>query len=191
MAFDPNRSLVRLPPTLPVDFPPFHASHPFYAVQTNSSPELVRRRNRGGDRGHPLLRSFTTTRRKREPQAAAPVVQEERSRVLAEQLDHVSCVPPKPLARSRSWSVRKTLKAMARAKTPDKPRISHLSPGELPRPLGRMVNSIGRSLSRRRRKDSGLTQPKPLSMSNISPQADSAGKSRSRRFGKIYTESPL
>lgn len=186
-----NRSLVRLPPTLPADFPPYHPSHPFYAIRTNSTPELVQRPNKGGDRGRPLLRSLTTTRRKREPQAAAPVAQEERSHVLAEQLDHVSCVPPKPISRSRSWSVRKTLGAMARAKASDGPRISTRSPGELPRPLGKLVDDIGRSLSRRLRKESVLTPPIPMSLSSISPQANSVEKSRSRRYGKIYTKSPL
>jgi len=186
-----NRSLVRLPPTLPVDFPAFNPSHPFYAIQTNSSPELPQRHNRGGDRGHPLLRSFTTTRRKPEPQAAAPVAQEERRHVLAEQLDHVSCVPPKAISRSRSWSVRKTLEAMARAKPSDGPRISSLSPGELPRPLGKFVDEIGRSLSRRLRMESVSTQPIPMSMSSMSPQSNSVEKGRSRRYGKLYTKSPL
>ena len=186
-----NRSLVRLPPTLPVDFPPFNPSHPFYAIQTNSTPELVQRPHKGGDRGRPLLRTLTTTRRKRGPQAVAPVAQEERSHLLTEQLDHVSCVPPQPILRSRSWSVRKTLEAMARAKTSDEPRISSFSPGELPRPLGKLVDNIGRSLSRRLRKEPVLTQPIPMSMSSISPQANSVEKSRSRRYGQIYTKSPL
>lgn len=156
MACDPcmNRSLVRLPPTLPVDFPPYNPSHPFYAIQTGSTPELAQRPNRGGDRGHPLLRSLTTTRKKREPQAAAPVAQEERTHVLAVQSDHVSCVPPKPLSRSRSWSVRKTLEVMTRVKTSDGLRISPLSSRELPRSLSKIVDNIGRSLSRQLRKES-------------------------------------
>ena len=153
MACDPNKSLVRLPPTLPVDFPPFNPSHPFYAIQTNSTPQLVKGSNRGGDRGHPLLRSLTTTRKKREPQAAAPVAQEERTYVLAVQLDHVSCVPPKPISRSRSWSVRKTLEVMTRPKTSDGSRIPPLSPRELPRSFSKFVDNIGKSLSRQLRKE--------------------------------------
>jgi len=187
-----NRSLVRLPPTLPVDFPAFNPSHPFYAIETNSTPELVQRPNRGGERGRPLLRSLATTRRKREPQAAAPVAQEERIHVLADQLDHVSCVPPKPISRSRSWSVRKNLEAMARrAKTSDGPRISPLSPGELSRPLGQLIDDVGRSLSRRLRKESVSTRPMPMPMSSISPQANSVEKVKSRRYGRIYPKSPL
>lgn len=194
MACDPrlNRSLVRLPPTLPADFPPFHPSHPFYAVQTSSTPELVQTPNRGGDRGHPLFRSLTATRKKREPQAAAPVAQEERTYVLTVQLDHVSCVPPKPLSRSRSWSVRKTLEVMTRAKTSDRPRIPPLSPGELPsRSLSKFVDNIGRSLSRHLRKESVSTQPTPTPMSSMSLQANSDEKSRTRWYRRIDTTSLL
>jgi hypothetical protein len=180
-------SLVRLPPTLPVDFPPFNPSHPFYATQTNSTPELVQTPNRGGDRGRPLLRPVTSTQRKNDPQAAAPVAQEERSHVLA-QLDHVSCVPPKPQLRSRSWSVRKTLVGMACPKPSDEPRISS---GELSRPLSKLVDNIGRSLSRRPRKASVSTQPIPMPVSSIPPQANRGEDSKSRRYGKIYTTSPL
>lgn len=207
-----NRSLVRLPPTLPADFPPFNPSHPFYAIDTTSTPEIVQRSSRsngsngtGAARGRPLLRSLTATaaRRKRQRQAAAPAAQEEeeRSRVLhilipteQQRLDHVSCVPPKPPSRSRSWSVRKTLEAMVRAKTSDGPLMSPLSPGELPRPLGKLVDNIGRSLSRRRRNVSRSTQPMPMPMSSISPQSpqvNSVETSRSRRYGKIYATSPL
>lgn len=193
MACDPrlNRSLVRLPPTLPADFPPFNPSHPFYAIQTNSTPELVQTPNKGGDRGRPLLRSLTTTRKKREPQAAAPVVQEERTYVVAVQLDHVSCVPPKPLSRSRSWRVRKTLGVMTRAKTSDGPRIPTLSPRELPRSLSKIVDNIGRSLSRHLRKESVSTQPIPTPMSSMSSQTIPDEKSRSRRYARVYMKSPL
>jgi hypothetical protein len=195
MACDPrlNRSLVRLPPTLPVDFPPFNPSHPFYAIQTNSTPELVQRSNRGTSRGRPLLRALTATRVKREPQAAAPVApvaQEERTYVLAEQLDHVSCVPPKPLLRSRSWSVRRTLEVMTRSKTSEGPRITPLSPRELPHSLSKIVDNIGRSLSRRLRKESVSTHPIPIPMSSISSQANSVEKTRLWRYKKIYA-SPL
>ena len=195
MACDPhlNRSLVRLPPTLPADFPPFNPSHPFYAIQANSTPELAQTPNRGvdRDRGHPLLRSLTTTRKKREPKAAAPVAQEERTYVVAVQLDHVSCVPPKPLARSRSWRVRKTLGVMTRAKASDGPRIPPLSPAELPRSLSKIVDNIGRSLSRHLRKESVSTQTIPTPMSSISSQTNPNEKSRSRRYARVYMTSPL
>jgi hypothetical protein len=191
MAYDPhlNRSLVRLPPTLPVDFPPFNPSHPFYTIQTNSTPELVQKPNRGGNnRGHPLLRSLTTTRRKREPHAAAPITQEERSYVLVEQPGQASSVSPKPLSRSRSWSVRKTLEAMARPKTSDGPQVVPL---ELSRPFGKIVGHIGRSFSQHLRKDSVPTRPVPMSVSSTFPQENLVENSRSRRYGKIYATSPM